>query len=68
MTTISVPLSAELLKQLEQLVKTGRAPNKAGAMRIALEKYIEDQAVQAVLDAQKEPTLYGNIDELMKKL
>ncbi len=68
MTTISVPLSAQLLKHLEELVQIGKAPNKAAAMRMALEKYIEDQAVERVLRAQKEPTLYGDLDELVKKI
>ncbi|MBI3619236.1 ribbon-helix-helix protein, CopG family [Candidatus Peregrinibacteria bacterium] len=68
MTTISVPLPAELLQQLESLIRQGKVPNKAAAMRMALEKYLEDQAVEAVLQAEREPTLYGNIDDLMKKV
>ena len=68
MTTISVPLPANLLQQLNMLVKQGRAPNKAAAMRTALEKYLEDEAVEAVLRARKEPTLYGDLDELAKRL
>ena len=68
MTTISVPLPSNLLDQLTQLVKSGKAANKAAAMRMALEKYLEDQAVQEVLDARREPALYGDLDELAKKL
>ena len=68
MTTISVPLSAELLKALEWLIKEGIAPNKAEAIRKALEKYVEDQAVNAVLRAQKEPRLKGDLDDLARKL
>ncbi len=67
-TTISVPLPAQLLRALEDLVKQKRAPNKAAAMRLALEKYLEDEAVQAVLRARKEPSLEGDIDELAAKL
>lgn len=68
MTTISVPLTAELLNKLEELVTSGRAANKATAMRMALEKYVADQAVLAVLEAQLEPTLHGDIDDLMQKI
>lgn len=68
MTTISVPLPADLLHHLENLVAQGKAPNKAAAMRAALEKYLEDEAVQAVLDAEKEPTLYGELDDLVKRV
>ena len=68
MTTISVPLTADLLRQLEELVRQKRAPNKAAAMRAALEKYLEDQAVEAVLQAEREPTLHGDLDTLLKKI
>ena len=68
MTTISVPLPAALLKQLEDLIHQGKVPNKAAAMRAALEKYLEDQAVEAVLRAEREPSLHGDLDELMKKV
>lgn len=68
MATISVPLPAELLKRLQAFIREGKAPNKAVAMRIALEKYLEDQAVEAVLQAEREPTLHGDLDELMKQL
>jgi Arc/MetJ-type ribon-helix-helix transcriptional regulator len=68
MTTISVPLPADLLLALEHLVEQGVASNKADAIRKALRKYLEDRAVQDVLDAHNEPTLYGDLDELAKKI
>ena len=68
MTTVSVPLSAEMLSALEMLIKQGVAPNKAAAIRKAIAKYLEDQAVEVVLRASKEPTLYGDLDTLLKKL
>ena len=68
MTTISVPLSAELLKILDQLVHDGLAVNKADAMRKALKKFSEDQAVERVLRAEKEPRLQGDLDELAAQL
>lgn len=68
MANVSVPLSAELERQLENLIRQGRVPSKAAGMRKALEKYLEDQAVEAVLQAEREPSLYGDIDDLMKKV
>ncbi len=68
MTTISVPLSADLINILDELVRSGAASNKADAMRKALQKFSEDQAVERVLRAQQEPTLYGDLEELAKNL
>lgn len=68
MTTISVPLTADLMKILDELVSNGTATNKADAMRKALYKYSEDQAVERVLQAQREPRLVGDLDELAAKL
>ena len=68
MTTISVPLSADLLKALETLIREGKASNKADAIRKALQMYLEEQAVQDVLRARKEPSLRGNLHDLARKL
>ena len=68
MTTLSVPLTADLLKALERLVRQGKAPNKAAVMRAALAFYLEQQAVEDVLRAEQEPTLRGDLDTLARKL
>lgn len=68
MTTVSVPLPADMLKALEDLIRQGVVSNKAEAMRKALKFYIEDQAVQAVLRAQREPRLRGNLRDLARKI
>lgn len=68
MSTLSVPLSRGMMEGIEALVKQGVVSNKAEAARIALQRYLEDQAVQAVLKASKEPSLDGDLDELAKKL
>lgn len=65
MTTISVPLSAELLRGLEYLTSHGKAENKAQAMRKALELYIEQQEIEDILSARREPTLTGDLDSLL---
>lgn len=68
MTTISVPLPADLIKMLDKLVADGVAVNKADAMRKALKKFSEDQAVERVLRAEREPRLEGDLDELAAQL
>ncbi len=68
MATISVPLNPELQNQLDQLVKNGSGSNRADVMRRALEYFAEEQAINAVLKAQREPTLRGDLRELLKKI
>ena len=68
MSTISVPLNEELMHLLNWLIDQGIATNKADAIRKALKKYAEDQAVEAVLRAEKEPSLEGDLDDLMQKV
>ena len=68
MSTLSVPLDKELLDLLDWLIDHGIAPNKAEAVRMALKKFGEEQAVEAVLRAQKEPSLHGDIDTLARKV
>jgi hypothetical protein len=43
------------------------AANKADAVRKALDMYLEQQAIEAVLKASKEPRLEGDLDELAKR-
>ena len=67
MTTLSVPLTPELAKFVEELTSTtGRT--KADVMRQALTLYAEEQAIQRVLLATHEPSLSGDLVDLMKKL
>lgn len=68
MTTISVPLPEDMLRAIEDLITRGIASNKADAIRRAVQKYIEDQEVEAILRASKEPRLKGDLDELARRL
>lgn len=72
MSTLSVPLTPELELEINKLVKSGFAPNKAAVVRRAIEKLAEDEAVNAVLIAEREVAngklLKGDLRELMKKL
>lgn len=72
MSLLTVPLDAHLSEQIENLVKSGRAANKAEFARRALEHYIEEQAIMDVLRAEQEvrggKILSGDIDELAARL
>ena len=68
MPTISVPITPEQEKFIRQYIKEGKADNKAQVVRRALAKLKEDEAVQAVLRAQTEPFLKGDIRELIRKI
>lgn len=72
MSTISVPLNAELTNWLEQMVKQGYAENKAALVRKALKRLAEEEAISAVLRAEQElrdgKILRGDLDELVKKI
>lgn len=67
MSTLSVPLDEDLIRGLESLVRQGVIPNKAEGARQALRKYLQDQAVQDILNAMREPDLEGDFDALIKK-
>ena len=72
MTTLSVPISPELEKFVTGMIKKGQAANKADVVRKALKKLSEDEAVNAVLQAEQEcregKILRGDLDSLAKKI
>jgi putative addiction module CopG family antidote len=68
MTTISVPMKPELEQYVEDLVREGYGANKADVIRNAIKRLREEEAVQAVLRAEQEPTLSGDLQTLMNKL
>lgn len=72
MSTVSVPLSAELEKDLDGLIKSGYGSNKADVIRRALRNASEEEAIRQVLQAQHEISigkgLVGDIRELVKKI
>lgn len=67
MATISVPLDKHLEATLERLSKETGA-SRAAVMRKALERYEREQAINAVLLAEREPILRGDLDELAAKI
>lgn len=54
MTTLSVPIPFELETFIEQEIAHGRSPNKAAVVRRALHRLAEEEAVQAVLQSERE--------------
>lgn len=54
MSTLSVPLTPELEKFINNQVESGYAANKADVVRRALTRFSEDEAVEMILRAQKE--------------
>lgn len=66
--TKSVPLTRDLEDVVNSLVKKGYAPNKAEVMRKALIFLAEEEVVQDVLRAEKEPILRGDLRELAKRI
>ena len=66
MTTLSVPLPAHLEELVKKLAKQ-RGSNKAEVVRHALELLAEEEAVMAVLRAEQESILRGNLKDLVKK-
>lgn len=72
MSTLSVPLTPALELEINKLVKSGFASNKAAVVRRAIERLAEDEAVNAVLRAEQEVTegkiLRGDIRKILKNL
>ncbi|MDE2116887.1 MAG: hypothetical protein KGI79_03370 [Patescibacteria group bacterium] len=68
MTTLSIPVNSELESFINKMIKKGRGSNKADIVRQALERFKDEEAINAILRAQSEPTLKGNLRNLMKKL
>jgi molybdenum cofactor biosynthesis enzyme MoaA len=67
MTTLSVPLTPELAKFVEEATKSSGL-TKSDIMRQALTLYAEEQAVRKVLLTASEPSLKGDLRELMNKI
>ena len=70
MTTITIPLDAELNDFVNREVKLGHAASKAELVRKAIQKYKEDQFIQSILLAKQEirqgKGLTGDLDVLAK--
>lgn len=71
MTTISVPITPKQEKFINDFVRSGKAANKAHAVRYALDLLAEDAAVAAVLEAEQEIAtgkgMRGDLNAIAKK-
>ena len=68
MATLSIPITKDLEEFIEEEIRLGRSENKAAVVRKAIRLLAEQEAILSVMKAEKEPTLYGSLDELAKKL
>ena len=68
MITISVHIPPFMEAFIEKHIKEGHATNKADVVRKALALLAEQRAIEDVLQAEKEPTLKGDLRELAKQL
>ncbi len=70
MATISVPLNSELQDRLDSLVAEGVGSSRVDVMRRALEWFAEEEAVNAVLQSEREiaqgKILRGNPREILQ--
>lgn len=70
--TISVPITKEHERFLKERVKSGLSANKAHAVRQAISKLAEEEAINAVLEAEREIAegkgLRLNLGEWVKKV
>lgn len=72
MSTLSVPLSAELEAFVSDMVRSGVASNKADVVRRALTRMAEEEAIDAVRRAQQEiregEGVEGDIRKILAKM
>ncbi|PIQ66590.1 MAG: hypothetical protein COV96_00605 [Candidatus Zambryskibacteria bacterium CG11_big_fil_rev_8_21_14_0_20_42_18] len=70
--TISVPITKEQERFIKERVKSGVSANRAHVVRQALNRLSEEEAVNAVLEAEQEIVegkgLRGDLRELLKKI
>jgi Arc/MetJ-type ribon-helix-helix transcriptional regulator len=72
MSTLSVPLTAELESFIADMVRSGVASNKADVVRRALTRMAEEEAINDVFRSQQEIRegrgVEGNIREILAKM
>lgn len=68
MAVITVPVSGKQEAFIKDLVKSGRAANKAHALRMAIDQLAKEEALMRVLRAEADVragrVLFGDLDEL----
>lgn len=72
MGVITVPVSGKQEAFIKDLVKSGRAANKAHALRMAIDQLAKEEALMRVLRAEADVragrVLFGDLDELAAQI
>lgn len=72
MTTLSVPITSKQEEFINEQVKSGKAGSKAHVVRYALQRLAEEEAIDAVLRAEREidtgKGVRGDLKKLLKKI
>lgn len=72
MPVLTVPLSGKQEEFIKELVRSGRAANKAHAMRMAIDHFAKEEALHRILRAQTDVragrVFFGDIDELAEQI
>jgi metal-responsive CopG/Arc/MetJ family transcriptional regulator len=69
MSTISIPLDKKAMHDLEHLEANNPEMSRSAIVRKAIRLMSEEEAVQVVLDAMKEPTIYEDaVTHLRKRM
>ncbi len=71
MATLSVPLPSNIAEAMDQLIQRGYGSTKAAIARRAITRFIEDEAVLSVLQAEQEikegKIVRGDLRKILKK-
>ena len=72
MSTISVPLPPHLEEFIERQIKEGKADNKAQVVRRAITRLSEEEAINAVLESEREmregKIIRGDLRKILKRM
>ncbi len=72
MSTLSVPLPVHMEEYIERMVRRGYASTKADLVRRAITRLMEEEAIQAVLQAEQEvregKMVKGDLRKILKKM
>ena len=68
MTTFSIPVDDDVAKKIKHLVAQGVFPNIAEFGRQSMQKHLEEIAVESIIKASAEPSLAGDLDDLLTKI
>lgn len=72
MTTLSVPLNADLTSFVDSVITDNKAETKAGVVRMALQWFQEHMIIQDVLQAEQDlkdgNVLKGDLSELADEI